>query len=250
MDKNRSMPYLAYCATWVCSKIIGHGAIETAALAELRRANSDAAAAAQLVDFVEEVDDIETDFDGCFCCDLDPARQVDVECLVRTELLSIGKTLAQAIPIEAVNPRAPIVPRVGNASGAGDALIMIEKDPVLLDVGELIRIEKKLCRTDVRPARPFVGRIQIRDEATAIVVCGEFASVNFAALVIERRKNKRLAELPFVQDRVRAFVKPIDAYIETFGNLLRHARIEIMRALRFRDGILLNGGFVGCAVEL
>ena len=127
---------------------------------------------------------------------------------------------------------------------------MIEKDPVLLDVGELIRIEKKLCGADVRAARPFVGRIQIRDEATAIIVCGEFASVNLPALVIERRKNKRLTELTFIQDRVRALVETIDAYIEAFGNLLRCARIEIIRALRFRDGILLNGGFVGCAVEL
>ena len=131
-----------------------------------------------------------------------------------------------------------------------EALIVIEKDPVLLDVGELIRIEKKLCGADVRAARPFIGRIQIRGEATFVIVCREFASVNFATLVIERRKNKRLAELTFVQDRVRALVETIDAYIETFGNLLRRARIEIIRTLRFRDGILLNGGFVGCAVEL
>jgi cephalosporin-C deacetylase-like acetyl esterase len=107
-----------------------------------------------------------------------------------------------------------------------------------------------LCGADVRAAPPFVGRIQIRGEPTLVIVCSEFASVNLAALVVERRKDKRLAELPFVQDRVRALVETIDAYTEAFGNLLRHARIEIMRALRFRDGILLNGGFVGCAVEL
>src|SRR5206468_9591095 len=132
----------------------------------------------------------------------------------------------------------------------GEALIMIEKDPVLLDVRELIWIKKKLRRADVRAARPFVGHIQIRGEATLVIVCREFASVNLAALVIERRKNKRLAELPFVENRVRTFVKTIDAYIETLGDFLRCADIEIMRALRFRDGILLNGGFVGCAVEL
>ena len=127
---------------------------------------------------------------------------------------------------------------------------MVEKDPVLFDEGEFIWIEQELCGTDVGSTRPFVGRIQIRGESTVIIACSEFASVNFAALVIERRKNERLAELPFVQDRVRAFVETIDAYIETFGNLLRYARIEIMRALRFRDGILPNCGFVGCAVEL
>src|SRR4029077_9738247 len=50
--------------------------------------------------------------------------------------------------------------------------------------------------------------------------------------------------------RMCAFIEAIDAHIETFGNLLRYSRVEIMRALRFRDGVLANGGFVSCAVEL
>ena len=166
---------------------------------------------------------------------------MNVECLVGTELLSIGKTLAQPVAIESVDSRLPVLPRVGNAGRAGETLIVIEEDPVLLDVGELIRIEKKLRRADVRSARPFVGRIQIRGEAALVIVRREFASVNFATLVIERRKNQRLTELAFVEDRVRAFVKAIDADIETFGNFLRHAGIEVMRALRFRDGILGDG---------
>ena len=56
------------------SKIVGDSAVETAALAELRRADTDAAAIAQFVDCVENVDDIETDFDGGLLSDLDPAR--------------------------------------------------------------------------------------------------------------------------------------------------------------------------------
>ena len=132
---------------------------------------------------------------------------MNVECLVGTELLSIGKTLAQPVAIESVDSRLPVLPRVGNAGRAAEALIVVEEDPVLLDVGELIRIEKKLCRADVRAARPFIGRIQIRGDATLVIVRREFASVNFATLVIERRKDERLAELAFVQDRVRAFVE-------------------------------------------
>src|SRR5882724_9120837 len=165
-------------------------------------------------------------------------------------LLGVGETAPQSVSVKPVDRRLPILPCVGDPGRTGEALIVIEEDPVLFDVGELIRIEKKLCGADVRAASPLIGRIQIRGESTLVIVCCEFASVNLAALVIERRKNKRLAELPFVQDRVRALVETIDAYIETFAKLLRHARIEIMRALRFRDGILLNSGFVGCPVEL
>ena len=47
------------------SKFVGDCAVKAAALAELRCANADAAAVAQFVDFVEQVHDIETDFDGC-----------------------------------------------------------------------------------------------------------------------------------------------------------------------------------------
>ena len=97
--------------------------------------------AAQFIDFVENVEDIETDFKGSLFRDLDPAREVNVECLVGTELLSIGKTLAQPVTIESVDSRLPVVPRVGNTGRTGEALIVIEEDPVLLDVGELIRIE-------------------------------------------------------------------------------------------------------------
>jgi len=55
------------------SKIVGDCAVKTAALAELRRENSNAGAAAQFVDFIEDIHDIETDFDGCLCRDLDAA---------------------------------------------------------------------------------------------------------------------------------------------------------------------------------
>src|SRR5439155_12233492 len=59
-------------------EIICHRAVETAPLAELRRANTNPAAVAQFVDRVEYVDDIETDFESSFLRDLDSARQADV----------------------------------------------------------------------------------------------------------------------------------------------------------------------------
>src|ERR1700745_1605350 len=102
--------------TSVNSKFVGDRSVEPAALAELRREHPDAAAAAQFVNFVEQVHNIETDLESRLFRDLNPARQVDVECLVRTELLSIGKTLAQAIAIEAIDSRSPVLPCVGHSS--------------------------------------------------------------------------------------------------------------------------------------
>src|SRR4029077_20835212 len=47
------------------SKLVGQSAVKAATLAELRRATSNAGAAAQFVDFIEDIHDIEADFDGC-----------------------------------------------------------------------------------------------------------------------------------------------------------------------------------------
>ena len=54
-------------------KLVGNSAIKTTTLAKLRRSDSDAAAVAQFVDRVEQVHDIEADFDGCLLRDLNPA---------------------------------------------------------------------------------------------------------------------------------------------------------------------------------
>src|SRR5260370_3354748 len=64
------------------SKLVGDGSVEPATLAELRREHTYPAAVAQFVDSVENVDDIETDFDSSLFCDLDAALHANVECLV------------------------------------------------------------------------------------------------------------------------------------------------------------------------
>src|SRR6266498_547448 len=123
------------------SKVVGDRAVEAAALAELRRAHTNPAAVAQFVDRVENVDNIETDFDGSLLRDLDPALQTNVERFVGMILHRVGKTAPQSIAVKSIDGRSPIVPRIGDPGGTGEALIVVEEDPVLFDVGELIRIE-------------------------------------------------------------------------------------------------------------
>ena len=150
-------------------KFVGQGAVKAATLAKLRCADTDAAAVAELVDLIQDVHHVETDVECSFLRDLDSAGKADIECFVGMVLLSIGKTSAQSVSIKSVDGQSPIVPRVGNAGRPGETLIVIEEDPVFLDVSKLIRIEKKLRRADIRPARPFVSDIQVRGERAAIV---------------------------------------------------------------------------------
>src|SRR5213592_1948480 len=81
------------------SKIERNRAVKTATLTELRRADTDPAPVAQLVDRVENVDDIETDFDGSLLRDLDPALQTNVERFVGMILFRVGETAPQSIAV-------------------------------------------------------------------------------------------------------------------------------------------------------
>jgi hypothetical protein len=54
-------------------EVVGYSAVESSPLTELWRADSDAAAVTQFVDRVENVDDIEADFNCGFFRDLDSA---------------------------------------------------------------------------------------------------------------------------------------------------------------------------------
>jgi hypothetical protein len=55
------------------SELVSDCSVKAAALTKLRRAHANPAAVAQLIDCVENVDDIETDFDRSLLRDLDPA---------------------------------------------------------------------------------------------------------------------------------------------------------------------------------
>src|SRR5438105_8874794 len=108
---------------------------------------------------------------------------------------------------------------------------MIEKDPVLINKVILGVVEKKLGRAPMDAASPFPTDIAIGRKGTVIVVGRKFAAINPAAFVIERRLNERRSKLPFVQSRMRAFVKSVQADIPAFHNLLGNTGVEIMGAL-------------------
>ena len=94
------------------SEIVRNCAIKSAALPKLRRANPDAAAIAQLVNLVEKIHDIETNFDRLSSTQRNSAFHSQVQSFVGMILLGVGKAAAQAIPIKRVGGKTP-TPDVG-----------------------------------------------------------------------------------------------------------------------------------------
>src|SRR5438552_6594167 len=97
------------------SEVVSDRAVEAATLAELRRANSDAAAVAQLVDLVEQIDNVEADFD---CPDLwngEDALKRGIDGFVWMTFFRVGETSPQSVAVEEISGRLPIIPGPGDA---------------------------------------------------------------------------------------------------------------------------------------
>src|SRR5438477_939398 len=165
-------------------------------------------------------------------------------------LLRVSKAAAQSISVERIGRKSPIVPSVSDSTRSGETLIVIEKDPVIANVVKFIGIEQELRGTNVHTSRVFVANVKVTGEPAMLVVGGEFPAVNFTFTVVKGRKNEGLPELSFVQDVAGVFIKSIDAKLQTISDLLCHARIEVMGALRFYRRVERDGGFVGCAGKL
>src|SRR5207248_4252195 len=109
------------------SEIVRHRAVKSAALPKLRCANADAAAVAQLVNLIEQIHDIETNFDRLSSTKRNSAFHSEVQSFVGMILLRVGKAAPQSIPIKRVGGKTPVVPAIGDPGRAGEALIVIEE---------------------------------------------------------------------------------------------------------------------------
>src|SRR5437660_5371818 len=168
------------------SEIVSDRAVETATLAKLRRAHTDAAAVAQLVDLVEQIDNIEADLKIADSGNLQIPLKRQINGCVIGHAFGVGEASPKPSSVEKISRRFPVVPSVGSAGCGGPSLVVIEKHPVFVDEGKLIWIKQKLRRAHVDAARPFPTHISIGRERTMVVVRGEFTAVNPAAIVIER----------------------------------------------------------------
>src|ERR1700730_9375040 len=115
---------------------------------------------------------------------------------------------------------------------------------MLFDEGVILRAKEELRRTPVRAAGPAPCQSPISRKRTMIVVGREFAAINSAAFVIERRLNKGCSKLTFVESRMRALVKRIQADVPAFHDFLGRADVEVIRALGADERIFGDRRFV------
>src|SRR6266404_193431 len=92
------------------SKIVSDRAVEAATLAELRRANADAAAVAQLVDLVEQIDNIEADFDCPDFWNGENTLKRGIDGFVWMTFFRVGETSPKSVAVEEISGRLPVVP--------------------------------------------------------------------------------------------------------------------------------------------
>src|SRR5260370_28565674 len=97
------------------SEIVSDRAVETAALAELRRSDSDAAPVAQLVDLVEQIDHIEADFDCPDFWNGEDALKRGIDGFVWMTFFRVGETSPKSVAVEEISGRLPVVPGPGDA---------------------------------------------------------------------------------------------------------------------------------------
>ena len=105
------------------SKIVNDGPVKSAALTKLRCADADAAAVAQLVNFVEKIHHIEADFETArpFRNFYDSLK-AKVYGSVIGNALGVGKAATESASVKEFTRQSPIVPRVGAARGRGPTL--------------------------------------------------------------------------------------------------------------------------------
>lgn len=90
--------------------------------------------------------------------------------------LSISEATAQTVAVKRVRRKAPVLPAVSHPRRAGDPLVLIERDRVVADVGELIRIEEKLRNSAAMMAQTkqsfedtFFPKLELRNEEPSAI---------------------------------------------------------------------------------
>ena len=110
------------------------------------RAHADSTAVAEFVDVIQQVNNIEPDLEQTDLRNLQISLQRQIDGRVLRHGLDVGKTPVKSTAVEDVESAFPILPGVGTAERRSNALVVIEKNPVILDKFELVRVEQELRR--------------------------------------------------------------------------------------------------------
>lgn len=153
---------------WSALEPLGQAGEEGAPQTELRVANPDPGAVADLVDLVEHVEEVETQLEALVQSGLDRLNHAEIH------LLITGQARPVRAPAGAGGPEATAGSKMGgkqrtgrrhpvfDAGRIGVGLIVVEVDIVAGDKGKLVRGEIELGRSNLLAERLRCGEIAVK----------------------------------------------------------------------------------------
>ena len=142
-----------------------------------------------------------------------------------------------------IDPRVAraLLPDIGGSERTRKLLIVVKEDPVIPDVGQVIRAEEKLRRAPVLALRHRVGQVEVGRESAVGVRARELKSVNLAPRVIERGEDERLPEQAVIKLVLCTLVVAVEPQLKVSSDLLGDAGVEIVRTLGLHRVALAEG---------
>ena len=137
-----------------------------------------------------------------------------------------------------------------DSAGRSELLIVVEEDPVVIDVGQVVRREVVLAGDDALADGLAERRVEVGGQRPLLVVDGELQALHPARGVVEGGVDQRGAELALVLQALHLAVVGVHADGPGRTEVLRDAGIEIVRALGQRRVVAHVRHGVGGAVEL
>ena len=198
----------------------------------MREEHADPAAGSDGVAGVGDIHHVETRRDRVPAGNVEFMRHAGIDLRVGRNVVGIEIAGTKTTAVYHVGGEARAIPEIGDAAGSGPDLDVVGVDPVVLDVGNLVRAEEILVADDV--GRPLKGPGPVRiGPQIAIGVHGLELDPGILPLrIVEPVQHQRRAELPVVQQIPGGFQISIDPHLETRPYLLHHADVIDVRPLR------------------
>ena len=149
---------------------------QSAPRTELRCADADAGAIADLVLRIERVDQIDTRGEIAGTAQIERMADTEIDNRVGRNVISVRHCaiLAQTRSVQKIRAEPRRVPFVGKAAGHRQILLMIQMDVVVPDVSKIVRIEAELRGGDVLAFRMLQTGIAVCRKISSGVIRREF----------------------------------------------------------------------------
>src|SRR5260370_15087001 len=199
---------------------LGQPGQESGARAELRIADADAGAVADLVDLVEQVENVEAQLEALVQSGVNRLHNAEVHLLVARQAVPVRA------PVRVAGPEAAAGGKVGGEKSTGrrhsvlDAgrirvgLIVIEMDVVAGNECELIGAEIELRRGYALAEGLRRGEVSVKRPVPDLIAEKRFDTFDDPVVIIEGCQEDLRTELPLVKEGVGELVIDVDPGLE------------------------------------